>query len=65
MLLAGSGMQNKQIAAELGIAKGTVKSRLHRGKALLRKALEASAAPEGALRASIELVAVRPVDSGS
>lgn len=50
------------IAAELGIAKGTVKSRLHRGKAMLRRALEASAAPSDALRGSLELVAVRSPD---
>ena len=50
------------IAKELGVAKGTVKSRLHRGKAMLRRALEASDASRVTQRSSLELVAVRPVD---
>lgn len=47
------------IAEELGIAKGTVKSRLHRGKAMLRKELERVESSSALRQSSLEIVARR------
>ena len=44
------------IAEELGIAKGTVKSRLHRGKAMLRRALQQADAGDKLRQSSLQIV---------
>lgn len=50
------------IAEELGIAKGTVKSRLHRGKAMLRKELTRIESNTALRESSLEIVAKRDED---
>ncbi|MBL4685679.1 MAG: sigma-70 family RNA polymerase sigma factor [Nannocystaceae bacterium] len=53
------------IAEELGVAKGTVKSRLHRGKAMLRKQLTALEVKDPLRQSSLEIVAARDDPDGS
>ena len=50
------------IAEELGVAKGTVKSRLHRGKAMLRKELERIEASAAMRQSSLHIVVSRSDD---
>jgi RNA polymerase sigma-70 factor (ECF subfamily) len=40
LLLVCSGRSEQEIAASLSIARGTVKSRVHRGRALLQRSIE-------------------------